>query len=169
MKRYLASDVFYIRHLEALGNPQPLTSNKRALLMHYQKLERVKKSLPTAPAKAFLVWIFLLNISLGIVLGQTEGLAAYVGTVLMYFLLRLTEFHSLSGLPWSAAALSGALKRSRIDWAASQEQEPPIDGGHQHHSTGIELNEVSATRRTATGLLEEGRSGPGDGATVPGS
>ena len=164
LKRYLAGDVYYIRHIEAQQGPssaaQPekdLIEKKRAVLIRYQHLIECEGRISPYPAAVLLIYSFVFNIGLGVALNLGTSVSAglsliYTAMVANGFCLRFV--YALRPLFQQLKLVSLEQPETRIQESNHRE------GGERGRDEGnaLELDEIATARRTATMLLEEGET-----------
>lgn len=101
VKRYLALDVYYIRRLELAENASHTIDRKRAVLVRFKQLKRYEDGIPISAVKAYLFYILLWNITLGVLLNILNGFVSGVGVTLfcLTIFIRLMTFWAYTTAP----------------------------------------------------------------------
>ncbi|KAK1831874.1 hypothetical protein QBC39DRAFT_350374 [Podospora conica] len=160
--RYLAFDVALLDHLAS--NPdtdlQDIVERKKKMLIQCRQLKEIEFSTPLHGALGLILFIFISSAFLGIVLnlwhdqigvlllmvfiGQFSSITFFLSVGFQYVLLWKTGFHSIFKEGDSITTEENAAAAS--------------SGGTPGESDpSVELAELDTSRRTRTGLIEEGR------------
>lgn len=157
VKRYLAFDVALLAHLEANYNDsqadqRALVVKKKKLLIRYQELWKVETSIPLSGATGLMGGLFVNNVLLG---ALSDTLTSGILFILMMFLLFLSRMPGFVGKIYS---IFEEEEKALVEGDALNQSSRGTAGVS---STAVELTELDTRRRTATGLVEEGRSPAG--------
>ncbi|KAK3293970.1 uncharacterized protein B0H64DRAFT_177114 [Chaetomium fimeti] len=163
IKKYLAGDVYYIRHIEAQQEPsstaeQDLIEKKRAVLIRYERLiECERQVFPKTKAVAIFLLFFHFSgsITLGVLLNLVKGVDISSGLAIAMVLgaatfVRLKDTLTLPFQQPQLVSLEQPETRSQESGGSQGGDQGPDEGN------ALELDEIAAARRTATVLLEEG-------------
>lgn len=158
VKRYLAFDVALLAHLEANYNDsqadqRALVVKKKKLLIRYQELWKVETSIPLSGATCLMGVLFVNNVLIGAL--SNTLISGFLFIVLM-FILSL-----LSGMPGFVGKIYSILEEEEKALVEGDALNQSSRGTAGVSNTAIELTELDTRRRTATGLVEEGRSPAG--------
>lgn len=156
VKRYLAFDVALLANLEANHDDSRAeqTAKKKKMLIRYQQLWEVETSIPLFGASFLMGGLLVNNVMLGALLTMsTFSLWAY-GAISLLF-----EILGASRLLGKIDSIFEEEENTLVEENAPSESSGGTAGVSS--TTGVELTELDTRRRTATGLLEEGRQGAG--------
>lgn len=167
VKRYLAFDVALLAMLGADYDSSRVADNslvdkKKRLLIGYQELRDVETTIPLFGTEVLMAAFFTSSILLGAVLNLPLDLSYPQLLWISWYFVLLFTFRGLSGV---------FDLRAKMYSIFGEEEDTPVQGNVLNESSGgtagvssstaVELTELDTRRRTATGLLEEGRQGAG--------
>jgi len=151
IKEYLALDIYSINCLEASEGSRDLTDEKRAVLMLYQQLKDYDAAIPASRAIFPLLYTIGINTSVGVSLNLEPATGSGLVTILLFLMIFVIPTISTIGYLNLPIEISADLARVRGGHTV-------IGGVGGESDDIIELTEFTTTRRTATGLAEEGRA-----------
>lgn len=153
LKRYLAFDVALLASLEANHDDSRAdqVAKKKKMLVRYQELWEVETSIPLSGPCVIMGGLFLNNVLLGSLLGISNVSLWVNGLVSLLFELQ----SGLSRLSGKIDSMFEEEENTLVEENAVVESSGGMAG--ESSTTAVELTELDTRRRTATGLLEEGR------------
>ncbi|KAK0746784.1 hypothetical protein B0T18DRAFT_159582 [Schizothecium vesticola] len=155
--RYFSFDIALLDNLEANHDQNALTGKKKKMLVRYQEMREVEASIPLSGAMILMLSFFASNVLLGVALHLSE--TSYSSA------LFFTGMYSSTIILVGRGALSIWNSRAEI-YSIFEEENTLVEENAAEGSNGgtagepgaaVELTELDTSRRTATGLVEEGR------------